>query len=291
MKLNRLMDLHRKSLGDRDLADNFGDGILVRENRIYRKIRAAALDAGFSFSSESNTDYNALPFAQLENILSSKSIPYTNNVAVIEKLVAQLKDDVVWDDISDGLRKNFVFHEACHAVARSFANPQKTENQKAKAFRIMMEESVANTCEFLAVADAEDAGHRIFFELNSYTALFDQKTHIKNAIAHCGFACVFKIMWLAYLHSNYLHEHLDEKQWRRCLAIAGAEALPAPQIKALKALSKIAFTLDPRFRLVTNRFHFKLNGISMAIDEIIAIDILAEDALRDFLNSACEVLG
>lgn len=290
MKLTRLIELHRQNLGPHDLADNFGDGILVRNNRIYGKIRAAALQAGFRFSSEPHAGYNALPFAQLESLLASKSIPYTNNVTVIEKLVAQLKDDVVWDDISDGLRKNFVFHEACHAVARCFANTNKPENPKAKAFRMMMEESFANTCEFLAVADAEDAAHRIFFELNSYTALFDQKTHIKNSFRDVGFDRVFKILWLAYMHSNYLHEQLDDKQWRRCLAIADAESLPAPQIKSLKMLARIAFTLDPRFRLVTTRFHFKLNGIQMAPQEIVNFDILSEGSLQEFLQSACNTL-
>ncbi len=291
MKLTRLLELHRQNLGAQDLAGNFGDSILVRNNLIYRKIRASSLQAGFTFSCEPNTAYIALPFAQLENILASKNIPYVNNVTVIEKLVAQLKDDVVWDDISDGLRKNFVFHESCHAVARSFASPGNAEAIKSKALRILMEESFANTCEFLAVADAEDASHRIFFELNSYTALFEEKTNIKNAIRACGFNCVFKIMWLAYLHSNYLHAHLDEKKWHRCLAIAGADSLPAPQSKALRALSKIAFTLDPRFRLVTTRFHFKLNGISMSPQEILNFDILAEDAIHNFLSSAFQVFA
>lgn len=290
MKLTRLMELHRQALGNQDLADNFGDGFLVKRNRIYGKIRAAALQAGFQFSSEPNAAYLALPFAQLENILAKKSIPYANNVTVIEKLVAQLKEDVVWDDISDGLRKNFVFHEACHAVARSFARTKTEEDQKAKTFRILMEESFANSCEFLAVVDAEDVGHRIFFELNSYTSLFEEKTNIKNAIGNCGWACVFKIMWLAYLHSNYLHEYLDEKQWRRCLEIAGAASLSASQIKSLKALSKVAFTLDPRFRLVTTRFHLKLNGISVSAPEILNFDILAEESLHEFLKSACQII-
>jgi hypothetical protein len=290
LKLSRLIELHRQNLNAQDLADNFGDGFLVKNNRIYGKIRAAALQSGYRFSSDQNNDYSALPFAQLENILGSKTVPYTNNVTVIEKLVKQLKDNVIWDDIADGLRKNFVFHEGCHAVARSIASSGAVHDPKAKAFRILMEESFANTCEFLAVADAEDAGHRIFFEANSYTALFEQKKNIANAIRDSGFPTVFKIMWLAYLHSNYLHEHLDEKQWRQCLAMAELESLPASQLKALKSLSRIAFTLDPRFRLVTTGFHLKLNGISMSPQEIVNFKILEMDSLKSFLNSACQVL-
>lgn len=290
MKLARLIELHRQNLSSQDLADNFGDGFLVRNNRIYGQIRTAALKAGYRLSSELNADYLALPFAQLEKILASKTIPYANNVTVIEKLAAQLKDNVVWDDISDGLRKNFVFHEGCHAVAREFAGFDQAQDSQSKAFRILMEESFANTCEFLAVADAEDAAHRIFFEANSYTALFEDRKNIVNAIRNSGFSAVFKIMWLAYLHSNYLHDYLDEKQWNRCLVIAGIESLPAPQLKALKTLSKTAFTLDPRFRLVTTGFHLKLNGISMAPQELLQFKILEMSALQEFLQSACEAL-
>jgi hypothetical protein len=289
LKLDRLIEQHRQSLSVQDLADNFGDGFLSRNNQIYAKIRVAALRAGYRFGSEPNVAYQALPFAQLEKILVSKSIPYANNVTVIENLVALLKDDVVWDDISDGLKKNFVFHEGCHAVARSFAKPNKVRDQKSKALQILMEESFANSCELLAVADVEDTSHRIFFALNSYTALFEEKTNIKKAIRNSGFPVVFKIMWLAYLHSNFLREHLDEKEWSRCLAIAGADSVPAPQIKALRALSKIAFTLDSRFRLVTTRFHLKLNGILMTTNEILDFDVLAADGLRDFLDSTRQV--
>lgn len=290
MKLIQLLEKHRQSLRNQDLADNFGDGFLAQNNRLYGQIRATALAAGYRFSSEPNGAYQALPFSQLEKILASKCIPYTNNVTVIENLVGQLKDDIVWDDISDGLKKNFVFHEGCHAVARSFANSNKLLDSKQKTLRILMEESFANTCELLAVADAEDSTHRIFFELNSYTTLFEEKTNIKNAIRNSSFVIVFKMMWLAYLHSNYLHEQLDEKQWQRCLTFAGAASLPAPQIKALKALSKIAFTLDSRFRWVTTRFHLKLNGISVNMNELLSFDLLSQEALPEFLNSACRVL-
>lgn len=290
MKLARLIEIHHGTLGEDTLADNFGDGVLVSKNHIYRKIRLAALKAQFKFSSNPQPDYAALPFAQLEEILASRQIPYVNNVSVIEKLVAKLKDDVVWDDISDGLRKNFVFHEACHAVARTFAGTISVADSSAKAFQVLMEESFANTCEFLAVADAEETAHRIFFELNSYTALFEERHFIKTAVKSCGFECVFKLMWLAYLHSNFLREHFSDKEWRRCLEIAGAASHLPPQLKALKNLSKVAFTLDPRFRLVTTRFHLKLNAISMTTDEILNFDILANVALPKFLESAYQAL-
>ena len=284
MKLARLLEQHRKALTPKDLADNFGDAVLVHNNQIYGRVRAAALKVGFKYSSEPHAGYEALPFAQLEEILSTKRIPYTNNVAVIEKLVAQLRDDVVWDDVSDGLKRNHVFHESCHAVARSLLKTEAT-----KALRMMMEESFANTCELLSVANAEEPGHRIFLELNSYTALFEEKTNIKNAIRACGFPVVFKVIWFGYLFSNHLHERLDDKQWTRIVAASGASELPAAYLKALRAFSKLAFTLDARFRMVTTRFHLKLNGIPMSADQIVKVDILASSGLQPFLNSAVQI--
>jgi len=290
LKLARLIEKHRKALGPQDLSDNFGDGVLVQTNQLYAKIRAATLKLGYRYSSEPNIGYEALPFAQLEDILKNKRIPYTNNVTVVEKLVAQLKDDVVWDDVSDGLKKNYVFHESCHAVARSFP-ASREKSSSAKAFRMMMEESFANTCELLSVADAEDVSLRIFLELNSYTALFEEKTNLKNAIRQSGFETVFKVILLAYLFSNHLHERLDDKQWNRILSLVDASPLPAPQLKSLRALTKIAFTLDARFRSVTTQFHLKLNGINMSADQILKVDILTREGLSEFLQSSVRIVG
>lgn len=285
MKIAKLLELHNQHTNKESLAANFGDGYLLKNNRIYRNIRFAVLERGYKFSNEFNPDYLALPFGQLESILRNRLIPFADNVGVLEKLVLQMKDSVEWNDIADGIKRNYVFHEACHGVARAefevcmanSADCSHLEKQQQKVLQILLEESFANTCELLAIMDANDSAHRIFYETNSYTYLFENRTQLKTAVDEIGESVVFKLLMIAYLHSNFLKNSLDEKSFDRALHLASLGSkleLDSKYKKSLKALSKIAFTLDLRFRAVTTGFHLRLSGLDKTIDQISEFDLM-----------------
>lgn len=259
MKISKLIGQHFSVSVSIGLTHNFGDSYLCRNNKIYRNIRIETLKLGYNFSHEQNDAYQALPLSQLAVILSTKKIPYLDNVSVLKQLEDKIPDQVNWDDINDNLRKNFIFHESCHAVARELIKDVKNED---KVLNMLIEESFANTCELLAVIDATEATHRIFYEWNSYAALFEAKTNLKNAVNEIGHDAFFKIIFFGYLHSNFLFNNIDEKQFNRIIKIAAPHSLTVKQIKTAKALAKICFTLDPGFKEVTTRFYMRLNGIS-----------------------------
>ena len=159
------------------------------------------------------------------------------------------------------LKKNFLFHESCHAVARSFRNskPQGLEN---KILNQLIEESYANTCELLGIIYAEDSAHRIFYEMNSYTALFEQKTNLKNAIDELGFEFIIKATILGYLHSNHLHDSMDDVTLKRTIALTDAnKKLSDKHLKTTKFVLRNCFNLDNAFKQVTTRFYMKLNAV------------------------------
>ena len=118
LKILRLLELHSQNLDENALIQNLGDAYLLKHNSIFRNVRLGALTAGYSYCSEPSDDFQAFPFSQLESILQKKSIPFFKNVGVLEKLTCKLKDQFFWDDVSDSLKRNYVFHESCHAVAR-----------------------------------------------------------------------------------------------------------------------------------------------------------------------------
>ena len=62
MKLARLLETHDQFASS--VADNLGDGYLVRHNRIYGLIRAEVLKLGFRFSTAPDAFYEALPLSQ-----------------------------------------------------------------------------------------------------------------------------------------------------------------------------------------------------------------------------------
>lgn len=284
MKLSKLLSLHLAEKDSVALNLNFGDPYLIRHNSIFRNIRNEALRLGFVFSSEPNDDYQALPLSQLPTILDSKTLPYLNNIGVLKNLELIAPDRADWRDISDGYRKNFVFHESCHAVAHGLSQLQDEQ----KFLHMLIEESFANTCELLAVIDVNDGLHRIFYEWNSYTALFEERTNLKNAAAEIGFENLFRFLFFGYLHSNFLNGSMEENHFNRVLKIASIEVLSTKQLKMIKALLKICFTLDARFREVTTGFYIKMNGLTANLARLPAENYLnyfeKNSRYIDFLN-------
>ncbi|RYZ76175.1 MAG: hypothetical protein EOP05_05790 [Proteobacteria bacterium] len=276
------------------LKDCFGDSYLCAKNAIYGRIREAALAAGFQFSNKPNAAYSALSLSQLDEILRTKQIPYNPNLPVLIELESRLPKQILWDDISDNLKGTHVFHESCHAVARSFGLPSSSSDSSVKILAMLLEESFANTCELLSILDAADQVHRIFLELNSYVFMLEDRAGLLNAAKDLGRPTLFTFMFLSYLHSNFLRP-LSEKDFENCFVLAMEVAgekrvLDQKQKKTLRALSKIAFQLNPRFREVTTQFHLKLHGIKSSVEEIASVDVLGllrkQPAALNFLKQA-----
>ncbi len=273
-KLTRLIEAHHTFRSRLGLEKNFGDSYLLEKNQIYLQIRKGALESGFRYSNERNEAYSALSLSQLENILKTKTIPYLDNFSVLESL--PLESNVSWDDICDNLKKNYLFHESCHALARGiFEKIATVSAPEEKILQILLEESFANTCELVAVIDAEDPIHRIFYECNAYTFLFAERTHLKRAFAEMGEAGVFRFLLLSYLQANFLRREMSGKNLERTVKLAfGKMLVDSQQVKTLKYLAKITFTLDQRFREVTTGFHLRLCGFQKPMNELLNFDVL-----------------
>lgn len=272
MKISKLLEEHLRANHPSGISHNLGDSYLCQQNKIYRNIRETALKQGCKYSCEpssANQAYQALPLSQLNAILESKTIPYLDNVSVIKQLEAQIPGVTQWDDISDNLRKNFLFHESCHAVARALSIGLKTED---RVLNMLLEESFANTCELLAVMDANELAHRVFYDRNSYTALFEEKTNLKNLQKEIGEEIFTKLIFFGYLHSNYSFSNMDENHLNRVLKLVTQQMFSLKQIKTIKAILKICFTLDSRFKEVTTRFYMRLNAINIDYNKLCDLD-------------------
>lgn len=283
MKINRLLELHQQHKNQNTLNDCFGDAYLYRHNRICKLIRDETLKQNYTFTSEENKNYLALPLAELDCILKFKKIPYFDNVSVLKKIEDKSPNLANWDDIRDNLRRNFIFHESAHVCARAVLNCKK-DACKDLILNMLIEESFANTCELLAVHYVEDAAHRVFYELNSYATLFDQKNLIKSMVGELGLAQVITFVVYGYIHSNFLHNSIDDKSFNRVCDIVlknAGQALNAKQVKMLRSLLRNCFTLDENFKQVTTRFYMKLSGAPLEHSKLITVDYLAQFERND----------
>ncbi len=274
MKISRLLELDTNQ-NKSSLNDSFGDSYLLQNNLIFSNIRKATLNIGYSYSSDQNVNYLALPLSQLSEILKEKIIPYFNNKKVLLNIEQKAPAEINWADIEDQYKKNYVFHESCHAVARHltdlYLNFKTNEHMILKNY---LEESFANTCELLALAESSDPAHRIFLECNSYCGLFEERTHIKNAIKSIGFNVVFKFIFLSYLHANFLKPHLVDKDLSHVLNFI-QQKINESDLKTLKALSKHCFKMNPQFRQVTSLFYLKIHNLKIDHAHLAQLDFMS----------------
>jgi hypothetical protein len=270
VKLFRLLEQHDRWCPKGSLPIILGDGFLLEHNSLYRAMRKAALGCDFIFSSEFDPAYLALPLAQLESLIERKKVPFFDNVTVLRDVERKIPRVSLWDEVVDNLKRNYVFHESCHAVfhterAQVFPNDLDRES---KILQILLEESFANTCELIGVVEAEDPIHRIFYEVNSYILMFDYRSLMKELIRDLGFELIFRFMLLCYLHANFLYERIEDRTFDGVMGLLIPDAeqkrnLKKDQknLKKLRSLSKAAFQLNPRFRQVTNGFYLKMIGV------------------------------
>lgn len=282
MKISRLLEQHQK-FADQGLPTSFGDGYLVQHNRFYRAIRRAAENFGFSFSSQRNEFYEAFPLLQLESLLEKKVLSYVDNVGVFAQLSKAQLESLTWDDLEGNLKKNYVFHEASHAVIRTVTTRHwgavtqpgtSLDSRRDYLLRMLVEESCANTCELLGVAETSEAVHRLLYELNSYVCEFESRTYLRKALDEIGVAGGSRFMMLAYLHANFLRENFSDKDIALMLEMAGLGQLEAKQVKALRSLGKVAFNLSERFRYQTTSFHLRLAGVQIPLEELVDFPFL-----------------
>lgn len=293
------------------LEKNLGDGFLLEKNKVYSQIRNKALALGFQFDSSPNESYWALPLSQLEEFIELKKIPFVNNVFVLKEIEKKIPGVSQWDDVTDNLKRNHTFHEACHVIARSvskkhfgqFSQQQfkKAGSSEEKILQLMIEESFANTCELIGIIEVDDAVHKLFYEINSYIFMYEDKSNLKNFFHEFGKKNAFTFLLLSYLHANYIHPKFEDKSLDNVLKIMfektgqlSAVKADAKKMKIFRAISRICFELNPRFRMVTSVFYLRLLGFSISKEELPRIDfmkIISNQAVyRDFINELIAIV-
>lgn len=274
MNIQQLLVIHDQNQCDQTLKDCLGDAYLFHFNPVYQSIRKAALRLKFEFQSPPDSDYQALPYTQLENIIQSKAIPYYDNVKVLRKLPQNLN----WSQLQDSLRKNFIFHESCHAVARDKTKHLfKNGTADQLIFLRLLEESFANTVELLSIIHADNQIHRAFYETNSFTSLFEHLGNFQKASDELGTFELYQLILMGYLHSNFLKASLAENDFKLILDLTFQKNTRTMNDKALKSLLKLTFQLDLDFRLHITPLHLQLSG-----HKVSAVD-LSKIQIRDHL--------
>jgi hypothetical protein len=299
MLLREILSTHQQHSRAPALSKNLGDGFLLAHNPVFRNIRQALVKAGFKVTSRRFHDYDALSLTQLPKILKEKTIPYLDNVTPLKEIEKLAPGAFGFDEVPP-LKANYIFHEGAHAVAhqlkpRALAltlskksslakkNSRVTElrRQQIVILNSLLEESFSNTCECLANLDANSEIHDEFLFKNSYIMEKPKDRVLLHAAENTlGRPALFRLMLVAYLHSNFIKTNTALENFDRVLKWvflpnpAARKKLKPAQISQLKKTFQIGLNLDPGFTNFTNAFCFRLMGIEENIYDFLAFDFL-----------------
>jgi hypothetical protein len=286
LQLAQILKIHDRAthLSPHALSDALGDGFLLKNNELYLNLRRALLRHGYRFTSQRFEDHHSFPLAVLQTMLEKKRIPYINNVSVLKKL-SQRNRTLSIDLRFPLFNTNHILHESAHAHARATTNSfykmqvdTNLKHEKLSAFNLLYEESFANACDMMAWAGVSGTMENFFLSCNSYADNPQFFGRIKWTDAKKTF--YFGLIFLSYIHSNFLYEKMSKKEFLRVYSFtkAALEETYKPRSSELERLYLIfnsGLKLSLQFRLVTTKFYFQMLGLRSDIDRLLEFDFMS----------------
>ena len=299
-----LLDLQRRCHGKNRLLDSLGDGFLYLRNPFVRRVRDAALAAGFRFSLADEGAYYGFPLAHLDTILSRRVIPYRPSYRALLHLEQRRPGFFTLADLRQNRpAPNYLLHESAHAVAfrQLFGWPKDVGaafSQPAALVKLMLGESFAMTSEYFAACAVSGEPHAWFFSISSYRHRTQKKKAVGQLLERYGFGFVGRAVLLAFLYNNFLVERLNKAQLGTLLAVADpdvARRLTPAELRQVGSTLNGLMVMSPEFRYDTSRLFLTMFGRSRNIRRELAADPLellsADSRARIALSRLVHVLG
>jgi hypothetical protein len=280
IRLAELVSLQRRCHGRARLLGCVGDGFLYLRNPFVRRVRDAALAAGFRYSLADPEGYFGFPLIHLDTILRTRRIPYRPSFSALVHLERSRPGFFTLADLTQNRpAPNYLLHESAHAVAFDalFGRPRDVKralSEPAALVKVMLGESFAMTAEYFAACAVNGALHAWFFSISSYRRRTQKKKTIGELIEELGFEPVCRAVLLAVLYNNFLVDSLDATRFRRLLVAAGLADLRPVESKKLRSALNGVMVMSPEFRYDTARLFLTMFGRSRNIRRELSADPL-----------------
>lgn len=296
IKLAELLKHHDQNQPPQALTLSLGDGYLLNYNPVFKRLRTAFLDFGYSYTDQDFCNYVVLPYVSLKKILAAKKVPYFDNVSVLKEIEADHPQKFKCEELVR-VKANYTLHESSHCVAEEYLKnlnfkvlPISAESQIA--FKLIMAESFANTTEALANVFNKTDAQKIFYELNTYVSLSIKTENIfKQCIDTFGWNSIYRLTFLSYLYSNCLYSDIKQNSFLQVLNFVFKNEVDfqkAKQAPVLRKLFNHAFELSLDFRVQTTGFYCQLSGLNTDVFKLLQLDIIdiykKSDTIEKFLS-------
>jgi hypothetical protein len=285
IRVRELIELQQRCHGPKRLAESVGDGYLYLHNPFFRRVRDAALEAGFRFSLKDERAYFGFPLIHLDSILGSRTIPYRPSFTALEHLERRRPGFFKLADLQQNRpAPNYLLHESAHAVAFHvlFGRPADVGvafSEPSALVKALLSESFAMTAEYLAACAVQGQPHAWFFSISSYRHRTQKKKAVGELLERHGFDFVARAIVLALLFNNFLVDRLSAKQVSRLAHTADAAVarrLSPPALRRLGSTLNGLMVMSPEFRYDTARLFLTMFGRSRNIRRELSVDPLDE---------------
>lgn len=251
-----------------------------------RRIRDAALRAGFRFTLTDPESYFGFPLIHLDTILRTRRIPYRPSFPALVHLEASRPGFFKLSDLRQNRpAPSYLLHESAHAVAfhELFGRPRDVAgalSDRDALVKLMLGESFAMTAEYFAACAVSGSLHTWFFSISSYRRRTQKKKVIGELIERLGFAPVCRAVLLSFLYNNFLVDRLDRKRFDRLAKAAGLPKLSPALARKLQSALNGLMVMSHEFRYDTARLFLTMFGRSRDIERELAadpLDLIAAD--------------
>lgn len=278
-----MLELQRSCHGKRRLLESVGDGYLYLNNPYFRRVRDAALAAGFRFTLSDERAYFGFPLVHLDSILSTRRIPFRPSFTALEHLERRRPGFFTLADLQQNRpAPNYLLHESAHAVAfhALFGRPRDVAAALAEPralVKLMLGESFAMAAEYFAACAVTGQPHGWLFSISSYRHRTQKKKAVGQLLDRYGFDFVGRAVLLAFLFNNFLVDRLNRRQLARLAEQADpsvARRLTAAAERELRGTLNGLMVMSPEFRYDTARLFLTMFGRSRNIRRELRADPL-----------------
>ncbi len=286
-KLAELIALQRRYHGARRLKRSLGDGYLYAHNPFFRRMRDAALGAGFRYTLDDPGAYFGFPLTGLPTVLQARRIPYRASFDALVELERSRPGFFSLRDLDQNRpAPNYLLHESAHAVAFAelFGRPRDVQaalGDRARLVHVMLGEAYAMAAEYLAACAVGDPLHAWLFSISSYRHRTQKKKATGELIEQIGLGAMSWALIVAFLYNNFLVDRLSRAQVERLLELGpgtAALARDAALVGRLGSCLSGLMVMSLEFRLDTSRLFLTSLGYPRNIRRVLAFDPL--DALE-----------
>jgi hypothetical protein len=301
--LRQLLTVHDRGSHALALPDSLGDAVLVRDNAVFRNVRACMLALGYRLSATPPFNPAVLPLLSLHEIYRARTVPYAANLDTLRRLEAERPGVFGVDELrAVRIRTNAIIHESAHCIAKSRFDALAPSGALLTSIQrgilcTQLAEAYAQCVELFGSLACRTGPQRFFYSLASYIVPGPYlERFLRPLVDDLGLGDALAVGLVAYLCAGFLIARMAAKDMYDAAAtLVDLDRLSRAGRTALRTLFGFTLGLKPSFRVRVTGAHYLREGFSQSAFDLLAFEFLpslrGDPALRRAIADLLAVIA